>query len=377
MAEGVRGTDRSQTRRLPPHPLDLWRQAAESLSEQGRLAWLLGQSLAQILQQLQQGEELWRAGQEEALRQLENLVRRAVGSAPPVHPGFSRGTPRGGAARPTVTAAPAEEESRRRAGASALRLEDSLSEHRYLVLYVGSAEVRGEWATLALGVDLSGTKHVLGLWPGATADATVSERVIQELTRRGFSAVGGLLVVSEGERAFDGAVQAAWGPAALIAHCQDHVCDVVLAHLPATSQAAARTELRQAWSLPPQEAAEALARLARQWQKPYPGAASYLLRHGDATLTVSRLHLPAVLSRRLVTLAPVRTVFQRSLQASPSQATGVEAIRPGLASWRLRRLQGYQAFPWLVRALAEHAAQGVKEPGGGLAEKSGHATALA
>ncbi len=46
-------------------------------------------------------------------------------------------------------------------------------------------EALRRWATAVVGVVRDGTKHVLGLWPGCTADAVVAREVVDGLAGRG------------------------------------------------------------------------------------------------------------------------------------------------------------------------------------------------
>jgi transposase-like protein len=53
----------------------------------------------------------------------------------------------------------------------------------------------------ALGVDFSGEKHVLGLWPGATENSEVCGTLLDELLERGLNHQKHYLLVLSGTKA--------------------------------------------------------------------------------------------------------------------------------------------------------------------------------
>ena len=65
-----------------------------------------------------------------------------------------------------------------------------------------------------------GAKHPLGLWEGATENATVCQGPC--LGRRGLRTDRSLLVIVDGAKALDTAVTQTFGRAALVQRCQVH-----------------------------------------------------------------------------------------------------------------------------------------------------------
>ena len=57
---------------------------------------------------------------------------------------------------------------------------------------------------VALGIDTTGTKHPLGLWEGATENATVCQGLLTNLASRGLRTDRSLLVIRWGEGPRDG-----------------------------------------------------------------------------------------------------------------------------------------------------------------------------
>ena len=68
---------------------------------------------------------------------------------------------------------------------------------------------------VALGIGADGTKHALGLWEGATENATVCQSLLANLQSRGLRTDRSVLVMLDGSKALRAAVTAVFGRAAL------------------------------------------------------------------------------------------------------------------------------------------------------------------
>ena len=237
--------------------------------------------------------------------------------------------------------------------AGTLELDGELSERWHVVLYLGSVRARGEWVTLAVGVDLSGTKHVLGLWEGATLHEAVARRAVGDLTARGLRTQPGVLVVTDGRRALDEAIRKAWGSRARMAHCQYQVQQEVLAHLPEKQRPSVADRLRRIWAGPAEQAEGLLDQLVAALQPEHPGAAARLAASREAVLTVARLGLPAVVVPHLAMAGVLRVTVDHALQGSSPTQRGVAAVRAGLpaAVRRMRRLTGAAGLAALAQRL--------------------------
>ena len=77
-----------------------------------------------------------------------------------------------------------------------------------------------------------GAKHPLGLWEGATENATVCQGLLTNLGSRGLRTDRSLLVIVDGAKALDTAVTQTFGRAALVQRCQVHKGRNILEHLP-------------------------------------------------------------------------------------------------------------------------------------------------
>ncbi len=169
-----------------------------------------------------------------------------------------------------------------------------------LVLMLDSKFFGGDCLVAAIGVDLQGKKHVLGLWHGATENATVVKGLLEDLVSRGLESQRKLLLVIDGAKALRKAVQMVLGEQALVQRCRVHKLRNVLDQLPEEKQAQARWRLQSAWAQKdPQAAEQELRKTARWLQDSWPMAAASLLEGLEETLTVQRLNIHHKLGRSL------------------------------------------------------------------------------
>jgi putative transposase len=101
-------------------------------------------------------------------------------------------------------------------------------------------QVRNKAAHLAVGVDLDGIKHVLGIWVQATEGAKFWAGVCAELRNRGIRDV--LIVCCDGLTGFPEAVEAIW-PSSTVQTCTVHYPEVVVMPM----SAGKRLRLRRSW----------------------------------------------------------------------------------------------------------------------------------
>ena len=100
---------------------------------------------------------------------------------------------------------------------------------------------------IALGVDASGTKHVLGLWEGATENGAACRALLSNLTTRGVDSDRSILFVIDGSTALRAAIRDVFGSRALVQRCQIHKMRNVLSHLPEKKHDPIRATIRQAY----------------------------------------------------------------------------------------------------------------------------------
>jgi len=215
---------------------------------------------------------------------------------------------------------------------------------------------------VALGIDEQGSKHILGLWEGATENATACTALLSNLVERGLDTTRSILVVIDGSKALAKAVRDVFGKRALIQRCQVHKKRNVLEHLPERRRSATDATLSTAYRCSdPKRALDMLNKLARQLERKHPSAAASLREGLEETLTVLSLGLCDALARTLVTTNPIEnlnSVLRRIHHNVKRWRDGTMVLRwvaIGLheATKGFRRLKGHEGMPKLVAALRE------------------------
>jgi transposase-like protein len=178
--------------------------------------------------------------------------------------------------------------------------EKKLGELDLVALLIDGIEFAGQTLIVALGVAADGTKHVLGLWQGATENATVCKALLEDLVERGLNPERRYLVVIDGSKGLRAAVERVLGERAEVQRCQIHKTRNVIDHLPDGCRADWRRRLRNAYGLTEYAAARAaLEKLWRQLVDINPSAARSLEEGMEETLTLHRLGVSPLLRRTL------------------------------------------------------------------------------
>jgi putative transposase len=114
-------------------------------------------------------------------------------------------------------------------------------------------QVRNRAAYIAVGVDLDGIKHVLGIWVQATEGAKFWAGVCAELRNRGVRDV--LIVCCDGLTGFPEAVEATW-PSTTVQTCTVHLIRAAMRFVSYQDRKKVAAALRPIYTAPTVEAAE-------------------------------------------------------------------------------------------------------------------------
>ena len=146
-------------------------------------------------------------------------------------------------------------------------------------LLIDGVHVGGHCIVVALGIDKTGAKHPLGLWEGATENATVCQGLLTNLASRGLRTDRSLLVIVDGAKALDTAVTQTFGRGAVVQRCQVHKGRNILEHLPEAQRPWVTAILRRAYTHTNVKTAKRLLQdLARRLDTAYPSAAASVRR---------------------------------------------------------------------------------------------------
>lgn len=172
---------------------------------------------------------------------------------------------------------------------------------KLLVVYIDGLNF-GDYTMIgAVGVDMEGHKHVLGIREGATENATVVTELLEDIVSRGVSPKRKMLFVIDGSKALRAAINAVFGTEQPVQRCRAHKLRNVLDYLPKDDKPQVKSLLRAAWKLDADKGIARIKKLAAWLDEKYPQAASSLLEGLEECFTINRLDLPPSLHRCLAT----------------------------------------------------------------------------
>jgi transposase-like protein len=90
------------------------------------------------------------------------------------------------------------------------------------VVMIDGIAFRDHTILVAMGIDSTGKKHVLGLREGTTENASVAKALLSDLVNRGLPADRPLLFVVDGAKALRKAIRDVFGEAGVVHRCQLH-----------------------------------------------------------------------------------------------------------------------------------------------------------
>jgi putative transposase len=248
-------------------------------------------------------------------------------------------------------------------------LKRDLSKLNLCVLMLDGVEYCGEHFIVALGVDQTGAKTILGFHQGATENQQVCNQLLGELAGRGLNLRQNFLAVIDGGRAVHASIKKHCGDRALIQRCQLHKRRNIADHFADDQKTYWDKKLKNAYDLLNyQEAKRALNQIHRELMDVNPSAARSLEEGLDETLTVHRIGVPAELRRVLRTTNPIESAFSRV----QTVCRNVKRWRDGnhrerwigsaliFAEHKFRRVVGCPAMPKLVSILKAYTGASAK-----------------
>jgi putative transposase len=235
-----------------------------------------------------------------------------------------------------------------------------LSKLRLCALMLDGVEFRKELFVVALGIDKTGVKTILGYHQGATENQQVCDRLLEGLAARGLDLRQGMLVAVDGGGAVRASLRKFCGDKAVVVRCQQHKQRNVCEHFAAEERAHWETKLSEAWDrIGYQEAKRALQQIHRELMGVNPSAARSLEEGLEETLTVHKLNVPVPLRKTLRTTNPIESVFD----TVRTVCRNVKRWRPGdqrerwicsglwFAEKKFRRIDGCRELPRLIDIL--------------------------
>jgi transposase-like protein len=233
--------------------------------------------------------------------------------------------------------------SRQFVAASAAQLkklcEKKLDDLDLVAILIDGIHLGQQVLVVALGVECSGTKQVLGLWQGATENTTVVKELLEDLVARGLNAERRYLFVIDGAKALRAGIERVFGGRAEVQRCQIHKRRNVKEHLPKSAQGDTDRRIRNAYAMTGYaEAKVELGKIFRQLECINPSAAHSLEEGLEETLTVHRLGVGRLLRQTLASSNPIESCLST-----------VERVARNVKRWRA----GDHALRWTATGLLE------------------------
>ena len=238
-----------------------------------------------------------------------------------------------------------------------------------LVIYIDGQRFAEHHIVSAVGVDLEGHKHVLGIACGATENAAAVKQLLTGLRDRGLPTERKYLFVIDGAKALHTAIEEVFGHQQEVQRCRNHKLENVMNELPKEQQEQTRRLMRATFKLTSAEEGEKrLEQIARQLEYDYASAARSLREGMQEMFTLQRLQIPASLHKCLATTnlieSPHSGVRKRTRNVCRWRDADM-AERWAASAWLLtekhfRRIDGHQEL-WTLAAILGRESSGTKK----------------
>lgn len=231
-----------------------------------------------------------------------------------------------------------------------------------VAIFIDGIEFKGHLLVVALGLDKGGRKHVLGIWQGATENATVCGHLLEDMARRGLNTGRDYLFVLDGSKALRSAVAKMFGTNVEVQRCQQHKRRNVLNHLPKEHQNAIDARISAAYKMASYaDARKSLELTVKYLEILNPSAAASLKEGLEETLTVHKLGITELLKKTLQTTNPIESCFSvtRTITGRVKRWRGNDMVQRWAVASLLRaekkfkRVKGYKEIPKLLVALQQ------------------------
>lgn len=234
-----------------------------------------------------------------------------------------------------------------------------------LVLMIDGIRVGRTLQVVALGVEISGKKHVLGFREGSTENARVCLDLLHDLKKRNLQMSEPMLVVIDGSKALRSAVEEFFGDGVEVQRCHQHKLQNVKSYLPKAYHGEYERKIRAAWGMTGYDDARiALRDVVRELGRVNVQAAESLEEGFEETLTLHRLGLPEILRKSFSTTNLIESPFSfvrkvlrnvKRWQTNTNQAQRWIAAAALQMQGRFRKIRGYRSMSVLRSALEAEA----------------------
>lgn len=239
-------------------------------------------------------------------------------------------------------------------------MERSLEDMDLFAIMVDGIHLGKYTVVAALGVGTDGKKRMLGLWQGATENATLCKALLTDLRDRGLRTDRHTLFVLDGSKALHKGVTDVFGEHAVIQRCVQHKRENVLSYLPKSCHGIVRQRLKVGWGLKSYTDAKKSLLKTIDYLEEISHQAANSLREGlEATLTLHRLQTSPGLRRLFSTTNSIESCFSRSRDLlrnvkawkNEEMATRWAGAVFLKAEKKFRKVHGFRDIPLLVSSM--------------------------
>ncbi len=171
-----------------------------------------------------------------------------------------------------------------------------------LIIYIDGQRFGEHLIISAVGIDVHGNKHVLGLAAGATENAAAVKELLTHLRDHGLSTERKYLFVIDGAKALRNAIEEVFGANQPVQRCRNHKLRNVINELPKEQHAQTLSLMRAAFRCRTAEEGEKrLEQMARFLEHEHESAARSLREGMKEMFTLQRLDIPQSLHKCLAT----------------------------------------------------------------------------
>jgi putative transposase len=208
-----------------------------------------------------------------------------------------------------------------------------------LVIYIDGQRFGEHHILSAVGVDIHGRKHIMGIAAGATENTAAVKGLLTGLRDRGLLTDRKYLFIIDGAKALRTAIEEVFGKDQAVQRCRNHKLENVMNELPKEQKEQTRKLMRAAFKAPTAEEGEKrLEQIARQLEHDYSSAARSLREGMKEMFTLQRLKIPVSLHKCLATT---------NLIESPH--SGVRKRTHNVCRWRdADMVERWVASAWLL-----------------------------
>jgi len=188
--------------------------------------------------------------------------------------------------------------------------ERSLKDFEPFAIFLDTIHRGGEAFLVGLGIDLEGTKRVLGFWQGATENHEIGRELLSELEGRGLVISRRVIFVTDGGKGVIKALRERVGSGLIHQRCTIHKDRNIQRHLAKRWRKEAHRRFRTALEQNSYADAKKMLEEFKKWLQGLNESAAQSLEEAlEEILTLHRLKVPALLAKTLHSTNPIESIF--------------------------------------------------------------------